>query len=241
MSDTPAADTPPPVGLLVVDKPVGPSSMGVIRVVRYRLHRGKRFKVGHAGTLDPLASGVLLVCVGKATKQIASFMNTEKRYLATVDLSAFTSTDDAEGDREEVPVETPPTRGAIEALIRDSFIGEIMQAPPAFSAMKVDGRRAYSLARKGKTVELEPRAVQVHAIEVTDYEWPLLTLDIRCGKGTYIRSLARDVGRALGTGGSLAHLRRTAVGSYTIDQAITLDDVPDPLTQEHLLDITKSD
>lgn len=233
-------DTPPPCGLLIVDKPRGPSSMGVIRVVRARLHRGKRFKVGHAGTLDPLASGVLLICVGKATKQIASLMNTDKRYVATVDLSAFTTTDDAEGERTTVDVETPPTRDAIEGIIAERFVGEIMQTPPAFSAMKVDGRRAYDLARKGKPVELKPRPVLIHEIDVLEYAWPTVVLDIRCGKGTYIRSLARDIGTALNTGGTLVDLRRTAVGAYTIDNAITLDDVPDPLTQSSLRAVTAS-
>lgn len=225
-----------PSGLLVIDKPEGLTSMDVCRRVRARLRRGgapKRVKVGHGGTLDPLATGVLVVMVGKATKLCEQVMAGEKRYLAEVDLSAFTTTDDREGERTEVSVSTPPSLDDIEAGCA-RLVGEIEQVPPAFSAIKVDGRRAYRLARAGEAPQLEPRRVVVHEIRVTSYDWPQLVLDVRCAKGVYIRSLARDLGRFLGTGGSLAGLRRTQVGRFTIDGALRLEDVADPLLASDL-------
>ncbi|MFG0274811.1 MAG: tRNA pseudouridine(55) synthase TruB [Phycisphaerales bacterium] len=221
--------------LLVVDKPVGPTSMDVCRVVR-RLTGGA--KVGHAGTLDPLASGVLILCLGSATKSIDALMATEKRYRAAVDLAAFSATDDLEGAREPVAVETPPTLEEIERACR-AFEGVIQQRPPTHSAVHVDGQRAYRLARdaarEGGVVERPPaRPVTIHAVRVVAYAWPALELDIRCGKGTYIRSLARDLGEALGTGGMLTALRRTAVGEYTADEATPLDRLPDRIEPHDL-------
>lgn len=237
MMDRPAITPITPIsGIVVVDKPEGVSSMGVCRVVRGKLRTGgapKRIKVGHGGTLDPLATGVLVVLVGKATKLCDRVMIGEKRYTAGVDLSAFSETDDREGQREEVEVpEPPPTEEIVSACAR--FVGEIMQRPPAYSAMKVNGQRAYKLARAGMAPRLEPRPVVIHACEVISYHWPIATLDIRCGKGTYIRSLARDLGVALGTGGMLASLRRTAVGPFLIDAAVALDDLPQPMSASDL-------
>ena len=236
----PDATLPPPIcGLLVVDKPVGPSSMAVCARVRSALRRGgapKRVKVGHGGTLDPLASGVLVILCGKATPLCNRVMAGEKRYQARVDLSAFTTTDDREGERTEVAVDVPPSEDDVRS-VATSFVGETLQKPPAFSAMKVGGRRAYALARKGQAVELEPRPIRIDSIEVLEYEWPYVELDIRCGKGVYIRSLARDLGTALGTGGTLAALRRTAVGGFTIERAIGLDDLPNEMTQSDLLQV----
>ncbi|UYV14058.1 MAG: tRNA pseudouridine(55) synthase TruB [Phycisphaera sp.] len=231
---------PAPVsGLLVIDKPEGPSSMHACARVRSALRRGgapKRVKVGHGGTLDPLATGLLVILCGKATPLCNRVMIGKKQYRARVDLSAFTTTDDREGERTEVVIERPPTKDRVlEAL--GAFVGDVMQRPPAFSAMKVGGHRAYALARKGKVVELEPRPVTIHSIELMRYEWPFADLDIRSGKGVYIRSLARDLGVALGTGGSLAALRRTAVGRFTIDRATRLDDLPTVLTQADLLPV----
>ncbi len=219
-------------GILVIDKPLGLSSAQVCARVRRHTEGAK---VGHAGTLDPLATGVLVLCLGKATKSIEQLMATEKRYRTTIDLSAFSTTDDAEGERTSVQVDTPPPRAQIEQVLREQFAGEIMQTPPAFSAIKVDGKRAYKLARKGEAPELRARPVLIHAIDVLSYEWPLLELDIRCGKGTYIRSIARDLGKAIGTGGMLAALQRTAVGPYTIDNARALKDLPSPFEPEELL------
>jgi tRNA pseudouridine55 synthase len=220
-------------GILIVDKPLGLTSMSVIRVVR---RRAGNARTGHAGTLDPLATGVLVVCLGKATKVISRIMDTSKRYTAEVDLSAFSNTDDLEGEIEPVEVEKPPSRAAVD-VAASGFVGEIDQTPPVFSAIQIDGRRAYHLARQGREVEMKSRKIVIHSIDVLAYEWPVVKLDICCGKGTYIRSLARDLGRMLGTGGHLVGLRRTAVGQFTIDQSVHLDDVPDPLEERHLLAI----
>ena len=223
---------PKVTGLLVVDKPTGWSSMDVVR--RVRLAAG-RVKTGHAGTLDPMATGVLICCLGRtATKAVPKLMAVPKRYEALVDLSAFTTTDDAEGERELIKVSEPPTRAAIERVCA-RFIGEIEQAPPAYSAVKVGGRRAYKLARRGESVPLSTRTVHVDAIEVQDFAWPHLSLRVDCGKGTYIRSLARDIGHVLGTGGHLASLRRTAVGPYTLGQAITVQRCAEGIEQADLL------
>jgi tRNA pseudouridine55 synthase len=218
-------------GLLVIDKPAGCSSMDVVRRVR-RAAGG--VKTGHAGTLDPLASGVVICCLGSATRVVPRLMDLPKTYVAEVDLSAFTPTDDREGQRQEVLVPVPPDAAAVTAAL-PAFIGEIQQRPPAFSAVHVQGRRAYKLARRGEAVVLPPRMVRIDGIELLDYTWPVAALRIDCGKGTYIRSLARDLGAALGTGGHLQSLRRTAVGPYHVGAALRLDDLPAALSPEHLL------
>ncbi len=218
-------------GLLVVDKPVGPTSMDVVRVVR---RRAGGCKTGHAGTLDPLASGVVVCCLGQATRAVDRLMALEKVYATRIDLDAFTATDDAEGEREPVDVAAPPSVDRIRGVL-DELTGLIEQTPPAYSAVKVDGRRAYDLARKGEAVKVRPRTVRIDAIALEGYDWPRLDITVTCGKGTYIRSLARQIGVALNTGGHLAALRRTTVGPYTLDRAVGLDDVPEPLNAEHLL------
>ncbi len=224
-------------GVLVVDKPLGISSAAVCNAVR---RRSGGAKVGHAGTLDPLATGVLVVCLGKATKSISDIQASAKRYTAEVDLSAFTTTDDAEGEREEITVEAPPTRDELTAAC-ERFLGAIDQRPPIYSAVHIEGKRAYDLARKGDLSE-RPAAkrVRIDSIDILAYDWPITVLDIRCGKGVYIRSLARDLGGALGTGGTLRSLRRTAVGGYTIEHATPLDDLPEGAggwTQELLVSL----
>ncbi len=210
-------------GALVIDKPLGVTSAAVCRRAR-KVTGGA--KVGHAGTLDPLATGVLIVCLGKATKWVPLLMDAEKRYEAVVDLSAFSNTDDLEGELTAVQPRggAAPLREDVEAACA-RFTGRIMQRPPAFSALKFAGRSAYELARKGEAPEMTPRPVAIHAIEVLAYEWPRLTIDVRCGKGVYIRSLARDIGESLGTGGHLAALQRTAVGPYRVDEAISPDEM----------------
>ena len=224
-------------GILAIDKPVGFSSMKAVAIVR---RRAGGVRTGHAGTLDPLATGVLVLALGKCTKQLAGLMATEKRYLTTIDLSAFTDTDDLEGVRTEVPLggtgaaTIAPTRAEIETVLAAQFTGEVLQRPPVFSAMKIGGRRAYKMARKGQTPEMHPRPVTIHSIVVTHYEWPLLSLDIHCAKGTYVRSIARELGGVLGTGGHCTMIRRTAVGAFTIDQAVPMDAVPEVITQEWL-------
>lgn len=227
----------PLAGVLAVDKPLGPTSMRVCAAVRARLRRGgahKRVKVGHGGTLDPLATGVLVVLIGSATRRQAEVMAGGKRYLAEIDLAHRSPTDDAEGPIEPVTCE-PVSREPADRALR-AFVGEIMQHPPAFSAVKIDGRRAYRLARESADEPVIPRArpVRVDSAEILAFEWPILTLEILCGKGTYIRSIARDLGTALGTGGMLRSLRRTAVGPWTIESCVRLDQLPDTLTQADL-------
>lgn len=227
-----------PSGVLLVDKPEGPSSMAVCRRVRWLLVRGgapKRVKVGHGGTLDPLASGVLVIMVGPATRLCESVMQGAKQYVTDIDLSQFSSTDDREGERTVVEVARPPSLEAIRGAC-DMLTGVIQQRPPAFSAIKVEGRRAYDLARAGAAPELAARPVVVHGIAIDAYAWPMLRLTIDCGKGTYIRSIARDLGLRLGTGGMLASLRRTRSGRVSLERAMPLAALPEPLTQTHLLD-----
>lgn len=215
----------------MVDKPIGMSSMGVVRRVR-RAAGG--VKTGHAGTLDPLATGVVICCLGKATRCVEQLMGLPKVYEAQVDLSAFTTTDDREGERSEVAVAPPPTQAQVEQACA-AFVGAIQQRPPIFSAIHVEGKRAYKLARQGKAVDMPLRTVHVHAVELLAYDWPIAAVRVRCGRGTYIRSLARDLGAHLGTGGHLASLRRTAVGPYTLAEAVTIERCEQPIAQADLL------
>ena len=219
-------------GLLVVDKPLGVTSMDVVRDVR---RAGGHVKTGHAGTLDPLATGVLICCIGSATRAVDALMGMTKVYETEIDLGAFTSTDDAEGERQVVEVATPPGEARVRAVL-DELIGEVEQTPPAYSAIKIGGKRAYKLARGGQDVQMPTRVVRIDRIELREYAWPRLAIRVTCGKGTYIRSLARQIGQKLGTGGYLTSLRRTAVGPYTIERAVALDRVPRPLTQADLLE-----
>lgn len=218
-------------GLLIVDKPLGWSSMDICRRVR---RAAGNCKTGHAGTLDPLATGVVICCLGNATKQVDQLMGLTKVYETAIDLSAFTNTDDREGEREEVQVETPPSEDTVRAALA-KMIGEIEQTPPAYSAIHVNGQRAYKLARKGEDVDIPSRIVRIDDIELVDYKWPTLRLRITCGKGTYIRTIARDLGNALNTGGHLASLRRTAVGPYTIDDAVDEQRLEQPIGEADLL------
>ena len=220
-------------GILVVDKPLGISSMAAVNVVRARAG-GTR--TGHAGTLDPLATGVLVLALGKATKEISHFMATDKRYATVIDLTAFTTTDDMEGERTEVDVAQPPSESDVQVVL-EKFTGRIMQRPPQRSAIKIGGQRAYALSRRGETVEIPARPVDVYRLEIRRYDWPELELYVHCGKGTYIRSLARDIGEALGTGGHCHSLRRLAVGPFVEDAAAVLEQVPDPLTEKDLIPI----
>lgn len=230
-STTPASSPPPAwAGYLVVDKPIGLSSMDVVRRVRWSASRSQgggrvtKTKCGHAGTLDPLATGVVICCVGKATKTIDRFMDLTKEYEAQVDLTAFTTSEDREGERTEVtPAHGEPTREQVAAACA-SFVGEsVEQIPPRFSAIHIEGRRAYELARAGEDVKMRPRWVRIDAVDLLDYAWPIATIRVVCGKGTYIRALGRDLGVALGTGGHLASLRRTAIGPYRVEDAFPLD------------------
>lgn len=217
----------PVAGLVIVDKPAGVTSHDV--VARVRRLAGTR-KVGHAGTLDPMATGVLVLGVERATRLLGHLMLTEKSYDATVRLGISTTTDDAEG---EVVAETTAT-GLTEDEVRSAFatqVGDILQVPTAVSAIKVDGKRAYQRVRDGEQVELKARPVTVHELTVGELrsEGDVVDVDIsvRCSSGTYIRAIARDVGAALGVGGHLTMLRRTAVGPYDLASAKTLDELAD--------------
>ena len=214
-------------GILNLDKPAGPSSAAVLNRLKRLLPRGT--KVGHAGTLDPFATGVLLVLVGRATKSCERLMDQPKRYDAAIRLGATTATDDPESVAVPWPGAVPPTADAVAAVL-PRFVGRVLQRPPAFSAMKVGGRRAYALARGGAEVVLPPREVNVYGIEVLSYEWPTLRLRVDCGRGTYVRAIARDVGETLGVGGHLSELRRTRVGPFDASDAVG----PDALTAETL-------
>jgi tRNA pseudouridine55 synthase len=208
-------------GLLVLDKPGGLTSRDAVDRAQRWFPGGTR--LGHTGTLDPLATGVLVLCVGAATRLTEYVQRMEKVYRTTLALDRRSDTDDLDGVVEHVVFPGPhPDRAEVERCLQ-SFLGEIEQVPPAFSAAKVAGRRAYALARQGEEVALAPRRVRIHAIEVLAYEYPLLELRVRCGKGTYIRSLARDVGAKLGCAGMVTALRRTRVGPFTEAQAFRLD------------------
>lgn len=207
-------------GVINLDKPVGVSSARAVDAAKRLLPRGT--KIGHAGTLDPFATGVLLLLVGGATKACERLMDAPKQYDATVKLGARTATDDLDSPEEPLPVETPPTLARVAAAVA-TFVGEILQRPPAFSAMKVAGRRAYDLARQGNLIELELRPVRVYGIDLVDYDWPALRLRLDCGRGTYVRAIARDLGVALGSGGYLTQLRRTRVGSFNVSASVTIE------------------
>ncbi len=232
---------PGPTGVLVVDKPLRVTSAAMCAKVKARLREGEgvRAKVGHAGTLDPLATGVLVVLVGRATKLSDVVMASGKEYLARVDLSARSPTDDLEAPTEVVPVDRPPTEGDVRAACH-RFLGLILQTPPAHSAMKVGGKRAYELARAGADAGLKPRPIDIRGIELVSYDWPTAEIRVACGKGVYIRSLARDLGTALGVGGVLTALRRTRVGPFTDDASRTPDDLPDPLTERDLIPLAEA-
>jgi tRNA pseudouridine55 synthase len=207
-------------GLLVIDKPAGITSRDAVDRALKWFPRGTR--IGHTGTLDPLATGVLVFCVGAATRLAEYVQRMEKVYETGIVLGARSNTDDAEGVIEPVAGAAIPDREALDAAII-RFIGDIDQVPPAFSAAKVAGKRAYDVARRGADVELEPRRIRVHAIDVVTYQYPHLALRIRCGKGTYIRSLARDLGKALGCGGYVETLRRRRVGHFDVADAVDLN------------------
>ena len=192
----------PPCGLLNLNKPAGMTSRDVVNIVQ-RLSRPA--KAGHAGTLDPLADGVLVVCVGSATRLIEYVQRMPKRYVGTFLLGRQSPTEDIEGEVTELPDAPVPTREQIEAAAR-RFVGRIEQRPPAFSALKIRGRPAYKLARQGKPVELAPRPVEIYRIEVKKYRYPELVLEIDCGGGTYVRSLGRDLAESLGTAAVMSAL-----------------------------------
>lgn len=209
-------------GVLNVFKPLGLSSAKTLYVIRKRT--GVR-KSGHAGTLDPKATGVLLICMGRATKLVERLMALEKVYDATARLDVTNAGHDAEMPFEPVVVQAMPDRAAIDDAAR-AFVGTIEQVPPEYSAVKIKGRPAYDYALKGKPIELRARPVVVHEITVQEYEWPTLRFTLRCGRGTYVRSLIRDWGARLGVGGCLTSLARTRIGPFRIEDAYDPDRSP---------------
>jgi len=206
----------PPSGLLNLDKPAGITSRDAVDVVQ-RLARPA--KVGHAGTLDPLATGVLVMCVGSATRLIEYVQRMPKRYVGTFLLGRSSATEDIDGPVSLLADPPIPAADQIEAAARN-FVGRLLQRPPAFSALKVAGQRAYDLARRGEAVELKPRPVEVYSLTVASYEYPELVLEIECGGGTYVRSLGRDLADSLGSAAVMSALVRTAIGPWTLDTAV---------------------
>ncbi|HTL09878.1 MAG TPA: tRNA pseudouridine(55) synthase TruB [Chitinophagaceae bacterium] len=205
--------------VLLINKPYEWTSFDVIRKVRQLI---KIKKVGHAGTLDPLATGLLIVCTGKFTKRINEFMAKEKEYTGSITLGAVTPTFDLESE----PMHQQPVSGITEEQVRaatTAFTGHILQVPPMHSAIKKDGKRIYEMARRGETMELEPRKLFIRAFEITSIEMPTVYFRVACSTGTYIRSLANDFGAALGCGGYLSSLCRTAIGEFRLEDAMTIE------------------
>lgn len=226
--------------ILLIDKPAGMSSFGVVARVRRKLseqagfvevvgkdgvvrQKRRKVKVGHTGTLDPFATGLLIILTGKMTKQANDFLKLDKEYIATVRLGATSTTGDIEGEVvvRDIADDARPTMAQVEKVVQE-FVGEIEQTVPSFSAVKINGQRAYKLAREGKSVEMPRRKVKIYEIEVLSYEWPDLRIRCRVSSGTYIRALGEDIGKALGVGGYLTALRRTEVGKYRIEDALEL-------------------
>ena len=212
--------------VLYFDKPLGWTSFNLVNRVRGVLSRHigvKKLKVGHAGTLDPLATGVMILCTGKNTKLIESFQYQTKEYVATIKLGATTPSFDLET---EIDAEYP-TEHITEELVKETlakFIGEIQQIPPTYSAIKINGKRAYEYARKGDEVELKPKTLVIDEIELLEYKMPEIVVRVVCSKGTYIRALASDIGEALNSGGHLTALRRTRIGDIKVEDCLQYDD-----------------
>lgn len=211
--------------ILIIDKPYKWTSFDAVKRIRGAIQRKlglKKFKVGHAGTLDPLATGVLIVCTGRATKNIDALQAGHKEYIATLRIGATTPSYDLEKEIDKVyPTDHITRELAEEALNR--FRGKIMQVPPIFSAVKVDGKRAYKFARKGDEVELKAKPLEITELELLEFDKERMKIRVVCSKGTYIRALARDIGEALQSGAHLIELRRTRVGEYTENEALTID------------------
>lgn len=211
--------------IAVVDKPLRWTSTDVVRKIKFALRRigYRKIKVGHAGTLDPLATGVLLVCIGRATKMVDALQAEEKEYIADVMLGATTPSYDLEHEIDRTYPWEHITREAVEKAL-DSLTGERLQTPPVYSAKKIEGTRAYELARAGEEVAVRQALIRIYEMELLACELPQLRIRVRCSKGTYIRSLAREIGEALGSGAHLTALRRTRSGGFTVENAWNLED-----------------
>ena len=223
--------------ILSIDKPYAMSSFGALAHIRYLLTKKMRYKVkvGHAGTLDPLATGVLILCTGKKTKEIETLQAHTKEYVATLQLGASTASHDMEHPVDEVFPTEQITRERIEQVLT-SFVGDVQQVPPVYSAVCVNGKRAYQLSRKGKDFEIKAKTVHIEEIELLHFDEKMMQMSIRvvCGKGTYIRSLARDIGEALDSAAYLTSLCRTRVGDIHLSQCITLEQFPKWLEEQDL-------
>ncbi|MCX7589490.1 MAG: tRNA pseudouridine(55) synthase TruB [Patescibacteria group bacterium] len=208
-------------GIYCIYKPKKISSYDVIRKLK-KILGNKKYKIGHAGTLDVLACGLLIVAIGKDyTKKLNEFLNQEKEYIAEIFLGAESTTDDEDGKKTKIKFNKKPSLQDIKKVLR-KFIGKIWQIPPIFSAIKIKGKPAYWYARRNKKINLEPRLIEIKDIKILKYQWPILKIKVICGKGVYIRSLARDIGKELKVGGYLKNLIRTRIGSFTLKQAIQL-------------------
>ncbi|OAV69020.1 tRNA pseudouridine synthase B [Bacteroidales bacterium Barb6] len=213
--------------ILYFNKPYGWTSFDLVNKFRYRLSQAlkvKKIKVGHAGTLDPLATGVMILCTGKATKRIDEFQGQTKEYVATLKLGETTPSFDLEKAVDAVYPTAHITRETVEQALQ-SFTGTIRQIPPVFSACKVEGKRAYELARKGEEVELKAKTLVIDEIELLECALPVIRIRVVCSKGTYIRALARDIGTALQSGAHLIALERTRIGGVTLDRCLSVDDM----------------
>ena len=213
--------------IIYFNKPITWTSFDLVNKFRYKLSRKlrvKKIKVGHAGTLDPLATGVMIVCTGKATKRIDEFQYQTKEYIATLKLGETTPSFDLEKEVDAVYPTEHITREKVEDVLK-SFVGTIQQIPPVFSACKIGGKRAYELARKGKEVELKSKTLVIDEMELLSCELPVIKIRVVCSKGTYIRALARDIGMALDSGAHLIGLERTRIGNVTLDQCLSPEDI----------------
>ena len=213
--------------IFYIDKPYGWTSFAVVGKLRYHISKRmkvKKIKVGHAGTLDPLASGVLVVCTGKATKRIEELQAGVKEYIAEIKLGATTPSFDLETEEDATYPWEHITREQVESVLKSQFIGSIEQVPPSYSACKINGKRAYKLARNGEDVELKAKLLVINEIELLELKEQRLVIRVVCGKGTYIRALARDIGQALGSGAHLTGLRRTQVGGVRVEQCVNVED-----------------
>lgn len=226
-------------GLLLIDKPAGISSFRVVSRVRgiIKAQTGQKLKVGHSGTLDPMATGLLLLAIGPYTKKLADLIKKEKTYDVTMHLGKVSSTSDIEGEITDVS-DTIPTKSQINDAMQN-FTGLIMQTPPIYSAIKINGQRAYDLARKGIQVKIEPRQVEIKNIKLLDYKYPLLNFTAEVSSGTYIRSLVQDMGNQLGCGAFMSYLRRTKIGSFDLINAVQLNDLDYSKIEQHLFTLDK--
>jgi len=212
-------------GFLLIDKDKGMTSFDVIRVLKRRFNV-KGLKIGHSGTLDPVATGLMIIAVGKATKMLGKFLGADKTYIGTAKFGAVSDTYDSDGKVTETSNVAPISSDVIKKVIQESFVGKILQTPPKFSAKKVDGVRAYDLARKGAEFTLKPKEVEIYSFDILSFKWPYLEFSVGCSSGTYIRSLVHDLGQKLGVGAYMDSLRRTRIGkSFAVEDAIKVDNV----------------